>query len=85
MCIGGDMSNNDSSENLSNTSNQLLDIEARLNKTITTKLKDAMDKVESQVNKILQQGQSYADMAKKNLSPNDSVAPIPTKKVAQEL
>ena len=85
MCIGGDMSNNDSSENLTNTSNQLLDIEARLNKTITTKLKDAMDKVESQVNKIFQQGQSYADMAKKNLSPNDSVAPIPTKKVAQEL
>ena len=44
-----------------------------------------MDKVKTQVNKILQQGQSYADMAKKNLSPNDSITPISTNKVAQEL
>ena len=44
-----------------------------------------MDKVGTQVNKILQQGQPYADMAKKNLSPNGSITPIPTNKVAQEL
>ena len=70
VCVVGDIPNNDSSTNLTSSSNQLLNIEARLNKTIKTKLKGAMDKVETQVNKIVQQGQSYSDMVKKNLSPN---------------
>ena len=50
-----------------------------------TKLKDVMEHVETQVNKILHQGQSYVDVIKKNLSPNDNKTPIPTTKVAQEL
>ena len=65
MCVVGVIPNSDSSESLTNTSNQLSNIEERLSKKITTKLKDAMDQVETQVNKILDQG--YADIVKKNL------------------
>ena len=44
-----------------------------------------MDKVEMQVSKILQHGQSYADKTKENLSPDDSLKPIPANKVEQVL
>ena len=84
MCVVGDIPNSDSSESLTNISNQLSNIEQRLNKKITTKLKDVMDQVETQVNKILHQGQSYVDMVTKNLSPDDSKTPIPRREREQE-